>query len=71
MFRIPRPDEEGIYNVGILKGERISEVSFSNIETDTFNILTESGKLFVISFAGEGHLVGAVLDLTAGNETLH
>jgi hypothetical protein len=64
MYRISRPREPGIYDLDILQGETIEAISFSNIETDSFNILTDNNQLFIISITDEGKLAAAVIDMS-------
>ena len=64
MWKIPRPSEPGVYDLNLLEGEEISGITFANINDDSFNILTTSGKLFIIGTSGEGKLTAAVVDLS-------
>lgn len=64
MYRISRPREPGIYDLDILQGETIEAISFSNIGTDSFNILTDNNQLFIISITDEGKLAAAVIDMS-------
>ncbi len=67
MYRISRPRDPGIYDLDILQGETIEAISFSNIGTDSFNILTDNNQLFIISITDEGKLAAAVIDMSALN----
>lgn len=65
MYRISRPREPGIFDLDILQGETIEAISFSNIGTDSFNILTDNNQLFIISITDDGKLAAAVIDMSS------
>lgn len=71
MYRIPRPSEPGVYDLDILNGDRIETLTFSNTGIDCFNILTTTGKLFIISLSDNGELMAGMIDLNTDNLTAH
>lgn len=64
MWRIPRPPEPGVYDLGILEGEEIAGITFSNKIYESFNILTTTGKLFIVGLNEDGHLSAVVVDIS-------
>lgn len=63
MFRIPRPQEKGVFDLELFEGDTVEGITFSNVEHESFNIHLASGKVFVV-FVTDGTLAAAVLDLT-------
>lgn len=62
MFNLTRPTEPGVYDMHLLDGEEIVSITFSNVERDSFNILTNTGRLLIIGITSGGNLAAAVVD---------
>ena len=61
MFRIPRPQEPGVYDLNLFEGETIEGITFSNMDDECFNIHLSSGRVFVVC-VHEGALAAVVID---------
>lgn len=64
MFKIARPDEPGVYDLNLFEGEEIASVTFCNLEGDSLNIVTATGKLIVFAADDAGKIAIAVVDIS-------
>ena len=64
MFTIERPTEPGVYELHMFDGEEIVSVTFSNVEKDSFNIMTNTGRLLIIGITSGGQITAAVVDIS-------